>query len=55
MTDMDDSQLLTLITSIVEQHGCRIIDIDLADQIINIEGPEDAKVQCAMAIGKILE
>lgn len=52
---MDDSQLLTLINSIVLNHGCRIIDIDIEKRIINIEGPEDAKVRCAMAIGKVLQ
>jgi hypothetical protein len=52
---MDDSQVLTLIKDIAADNGCRIVDIDLENQIINIEGPEDAKIQCAVDIGKILE
>ena len=52
---MDDSQVLTLIKDIVANNGCRIVDIDLENQIINIEGPEDAKIQCAVDIGRILE
>jgi len=49
------TRVLTLINSVVLTHECRIIDIDLERRIINIEGPEAAKVQCAMAIEKILE
>ena len=49
------TRMLSLINSVVLTHECRIIDIDLEKRTINIEGPEDAKVQCAMAIEKILE
>ena len=52
---MDESQVLTLIKDIVANHGCRIVDIDLENQVINIEGPEDAKMQCAVDIDRIME
>jgi len=48
------TRMLTLINSIVLTHECRIVDIDLEQRIINIEGPEEAKIQCAMAIERIL-
>ena len=54
MTDMNNDQILTAIHHIVSERGCRVIDIDLENQIINIEGPEDAKLECALAIEAIL-
>ena len=52
---MSNDQILTLIHHIASDHGCRVIEIDLDNQIINIEGPEDAKLKCAMAIEAALE
>lgn len=51
---MDDAQLLTIVKNVVEQHGCKLVDVDLENFIINIEGPEEAKAECAIALGKIL-
>ena len=38
MTDTETSLLLTLVTNTVEKHGCRLIDIDLDKQTIQLEG-----------------
>ena len=54
MTDLEDSQLLTLVTNIVEQHGCRIVEIDLENYVLNIDGPEEAQLQCALALEDVL-
>lgn len=54
MTQMEADKLLTIITHTVEKHGCRIVDIDLENHLINIEGPEQAQEQCAIALGEIL-
>jgi len=52
--EMSEAQLLTMITNIVEKHGCKIIEIDLENHLINLEGPEDAKVSCAIELADLL-
>ena len=54
MTELNDAQLLTVVQNMVEKHGCKIADFDLDKKIINLEGPEDAKANCARAIVEIL-
>ena len=54
MTNLEDSQLLTVVTNIVEQHGCRIVEIDLENYVLNIDGPEDAQLKCALALEDVL-
>ena len=54
MTKMDESQMLTIVTNIIEKNGCRLVDFDAENQTINIEGPEEAKVQCAIELEEVL-
>jgi hypothetical protein len=54
MTKMDESQMLTIVTNIIEKNGCRLVDFDAENQTINIEGPDDAKVRCAIELEDIL-
>ena len=54
MNELTDEQVLTIVTNVVEQHGCKLIDVDLENHILNIEGPEEARAECAMALGQIL-
>jgi ribosome maturation factor RimP len=54
MTDLRDDQLLTIVKNVVEQHGCRLVDIDFDRHILNIEGPEEAQAQCAVALEQVL-
>jgi hypothetical protein len=54
MAELTDAQLLTVVQNVVEKHGCKITDFDLDKKIINLEGPEEAKVDCARAIVEIL-
>jgi hypothetical protein len=54
MTKLEDSQLLTVVTNIVEQHGCKIIEIDLENYVLNIDGPEEAQLKCALALEDVL-
>jgi len=55
MKEMKPEQLLTLIANAVSQHGCRIVDIDLEQRIINIDGPDAARSNCARALAEILD
>lgn len=55
MSEMETDKLLTIITNMIEKHGCRVVDIDLEKHIIDIEGPDDAQAECALALSKILD
>jgi hypothetical protein len=54
MTELNDAQLLTVVQNVAEKFGCKIANFDFDKKIINIEGPEDAKADCARAIVDIL-
>lgn len=54
MTEMNDAQILTIVTNIVEKHGCKLVEFDPENRIINLEGPDDAKVECAIALEEVL-
>lgn len=51
---MDDTLFLNVLKTTVENHGCRIVDIDLDNHVINLDGPEDAVAACALAITKLV-
>jgi hypothetical protein len=54
MDELKDEHLLTIVKNVVEQHGCRLVDIDFETHRIDIEGSEDAKAQSARALQDIL-
>jgi hypothetical protein len=54
MTELDDAQLLTVVQNLVEKHGCKLANIDFENASINIEGPDDAKANCARALIEVL-
>ena len=55
MTDLSEAQILTIVKNTVEQHGCVLVDIDLENKILNLEGPEASKVKCALELAKVLD
>jgi hypothetical protein len=54
MAEQKENQLLTMVQNVVAQHGCRIADVDFDTHTIHLEGPEDAKGNCARAIAEVL-
>lgn len=54
MTDNANTPNLDLIVKTIEYHGCKLVDIDLDNHILNIEGPEAAQTACALALEKLL-
>ncbi|MDJ0784394.1 MAG: hypothetical protein QNJ22_20690 [Desulfosarcinaceae bacterium] len=54
MTDSANTPNLDIIVKTIEQHGCKLVDIDLDNHVLNIEGPEAAQVACALALEKLL-
>jgi predicted HAD superfamily phosphohydrolase YqeG len=55
MTELDKFQIMQIITNIVQKHGCELLELDIDNQIINIDGPEEARIACAMEIEAALE
>ncbi len=51
---MDDTTFLNVLKMTVENHGCSIIDIDLENHVVNLDGPDDAVADCARAIAKLV-
>jgi hypothetical protein len=51
---MDDTMFLNMLKTTVENHGCTIIDIDLENHIVNLDGPDDAVAECAQAISELV-
>jgi hypothetical protein len=39
----------------VENHGCTIVDLDLENHIVNLDGPDDAVDACAQAIAELVD
>ena len=53
--DLNEAQLLTIVKNTVEQHGCQLVEIDLENKILHLEGSSTAKVKCAQALAKVLD
>ena len=54
-SELNEAQLLTIVKNTVEQYGCQLVEIDLENKILHLEGTEAAKVQCARALAKVLD
>jgi hypothetical protein len=54
MTTTETAAILTLINRIAQAHGCTLTDVNLEDHIIDLEGPDDNKVACALALEEAL-
>ena len=55
MGPTDETTFLNLVKHAVEKHGCRLVDIDLEKQYINIDGPDDALADCARALADLVD
>ena len=42
-SELNEAQLLTIVKNTVEQHGCQLVEIDLENKTLHLEGPETAK------------
>lgn len=54
MTELTNTQFLTFVLEVVEKNGCSLADIDFDNKVIHLEGPEEAKIECALALQDIL-
>jgi hypothetical protein len=43
-----------MVSNIVEKHGCKIVDIDYDNKVLNLDGPDEAVAACARALAEML-
>lgn len=55
ITDKHDSETIRRITLEAEKFQAKVKQIDVAKQILDIDCPNENKVECAIAIQKILD
>lgn len=53
--ELSESQLIQIITTIVQKHGCVIKELDVKNHLIDIDGPPESKVACAKELEVFLE
>lgn len=51
---MDQTAFLNILMATVEKHGCRIVELDIENHVINLDGPDDKVNACAQAIAKLV-
>lgn len=51
---MDQTAFLNVLKMTVESHGCTIVDYDLENRIVNLDGPDEAVNACALAIAELV-
>jgi hypothetical protein len=55
VTDKRDDKIIRLVKQEAKKFRAKVNQIDLAKQILDIDCPDENKVECAMAIQKILD
>jgi hypothetical protein len=53
--NMTNEAFVSMVATIVAQHGCKIVDVDFNTKTLNLDGPEDAVADCARALAEMLE
>ncbi|MDJ0722607.1 MAG: hypothetical protein QNJ04_13310 [Desulfobacterales bacterium] len=44
-----------MVKTTVENHGCTIVDVDLENHVLNLDGPDEAVEACALAIANLVD
>ncbi len=53
--DKRDAEVIRLITKEAEKFRAKVKEIDLQKQILDIDCPDENRVECAVALQKILD
>ena len=53
--DKQDAEVIRLITKEAEKFRAKVKEIDLEKQILDIDCPDENRVECALALQKILD
>ena len=49
--NMDEGAILTVITTIIQEHKCWLKGFDFKNKVLDIDGPsDDALMDCALAL-----
>ena len=51
---MDETVFINMIKTTVEKHGCTIVDIDIENHVLNLDGPDESVADCARAIAELV-
>lgn len=54
MAELTNTQFLTFVLEVLEKNGCDLADIDFENKVIHIDGSDEAKIECAIALQDIL-
>lgn len=46
---------ILMVSSIVEEHRCKIIDVDFENTVLNFDGSDDAAASCGRALAELFE
>lgn len=55
LTDQRDAEIIRLVKEEADKFQAKVNQINLAKQILDIDCPDENKVECAIAIQKILD
>jgi len=47
MEELNEFQIVQIISTIVTKHKCEILEMDLNNYILDIDGPPEARAECA--------
>ena len=50
-----NDNFISMVSSIVEEHGCKIIDVDFENNVLNLDGPDGAVADCARALAELFD
>ena len=50
-----DTIVVNLLKEAVESEGCHVLEVDLKNHVIKVNGPDDVVSDCARAVADILE
>ena len=51
---MNEYEFIQQVALIVTNYNCRTVMIDYENKLINIEGPEEAQIDCAIAVEEFM-
>jgi hypothetical protein len=52
--EMDDTVFINMIKTTVEKYGCTIVDVDMENHVLNLDGPDESVAECAQAIANLV-
>ena len=50
-----NENFVSMVSHIVAEHGCKIIDVDFENNVLNLDGPDDAVAECAQALAELFD